>query len=47
VTAPKQARLRRLAAEWLTVTAHDPAEVRFDVVAVLRGVEVDVVEGAF
>jgi putative endonuclease len=47
VTFAKQARLRRLAAAWLAATAHSADEVRFDVVAVLRGVEVDVVEGAF
>jgi Holliday junction resolvase-like predicted endonuclease len=47
VTATKQARLRRLAAEWLAVTAHEPVDVRFDVAVVHRGVEVDIVEGAF
>jgi putative endonuclease len=47
ITAEKRARLRRLAAEWLAVTGHTGTDVRFDVVAVLRGIEVDVVEGAF
>jgi putative endonuclease len=47
VTAAKQARLRRLAAEWLAVTRHERTVVRFDVVSVRRGVEIDVVEGAF
>ncbi len=47
VTPRKQARLRRLAAEWLAVTEHPPVDVRFDIVAVHRGVEVDVVEHAF
>ena len=47
VTATKQARLRRLAAEWLAVTAHEPVDVRFDVAVVHRGVEVEVVHDAF
>jgi putative endonuclease len=48
VTAIKRARLRRLAAAWLAANRPDGAPaVRFDVVAVHRGVEVDVVEGAF
>jgi putative endonuclease len=47
VTAAKQARLRRLAAEWFATVGQPHGDVRFDVVAVLRGIEVDVVEGAF
>jgi putative endonuclease len=47
VTTAKQARIRRLAAEWLAVTSHDRADVRFDVAAVHRGVEVEVLEAAF
>jgi putative endonuclease len=48
VTGAKRARLRRLAAAWLA--AHRPdgeREIRFDVVAVHRGVEIEVVEAAF
>jgi putative endonuclease len=47
VTAAKQARIRRLAAEWLAATTHGNVDVRFDVAAVHRGVVVEVVEGAF
>jgi putative endonuclease len=47
VTATKQARIRRLAAEWLAGTDHDRGDVRFDVAVVHRGVELEVVEGAF
>ncbi len=47
VTPAKQARVRRLAAAWLAGEAHDPAEIRFDVAAVSRGVEISVVEAAF
>jgi putative endonuclease len=49
VTTPKQARLRRLAAAWLAANASgvDRRDIRFDVVAVHRGVEVDVIESAF
>jgi putative endonuclease len=47
VTPAKQARIRRLAAAWLAAEAHHPAEIRFDVVAVSRGVDVTVVEAAF
>lgn len=46
VTALKQRRLRRLGAAWLAETGTRPAEVRFDVAAVLAG-EVEVVEAAF
>lgn len=46
VTAAKQARLRRLAAEWLAVAGLGSREVRFDVAAVLSG-KVEVLEGAF
>jgi putative endonuclease len=47
VTATKQARLRRLAAEWLALRSGGPVDVRFDVAVVHRGVELEVVEGAF
>jgi putative endonuclease len=47
VTASKQARLRRLAAEWLAAAGGGGRDVRFDVAAVLRGVEIEVIEGAF
>jgi putative endonuclease len=48
VTAVKRARLRRLAAAWLAANRPAGARgVRFDVVAVHRGVEVAVVEDAF
>lgn len=47
VTPTKQARIRRLAARWLAETsAARPAQIRFDVVAVLRD-ELEVIEGAF
>lgn len=49
VTPAKQARLRRLAAEFLRVRApgaRRPVEVRFDVASVLAE-GVDVIEGAF
>jgi Holliday junction resolvase-like predicted endonuclease len=47
VTRAKQARIRRLAARWLSEEAKGRAgEVRFDVAAILAG-EVQVLEGAF
>ena len=46
VTASKQARLRRLAAEWLAQAGAGGREVRFDVAAVLSG-KVEVLEAAF
>jgi putative endonuclease len=45
VTPAKQARLRRLAAEWLAAHGGGGREVRFDVASVLSG-RVEVVEGA-
>ncbi len=47
VVATKRARIRRLAARWLSEwTGPRPREIRFDVVAITAG-EVVVVEGAF
>ncbi len=46
VTAPKQARIRRLAAAWLAENEVRAAELRFDVVAILDG-EIEVIENAF
>ncbi len=46
VTREKRQRLRVLAAKWLEDSPVRPKEIRFDVVAVLRG-EVEVFEGAF
>jgi putative endonuclease len=46
VTAPKQRRLRRLAAAYLRQQGRRWAEVRFDVVGLLDGT-LEVVEGAF
>ncbi|MDQ2754189.1 MAG: YraN family protein [Actinomycetota bacterium] len=50
VTPAKQARIRRLAARWLAEAALGnaprPAQVRFDVVAILGG-RIEVIEGAF
>ena len=46
VTAPKQRRLRRLAALYLRQQERRWADVRFDVVGVLDGT-LEVVEGAF
>lgn len=42
----KQARIRRLAAEWLATTGTRGVEVRFDVVAI-TGEEIDVIPNAF
>ena len=46
VTRPKQRRLRRLAARYLSQQGGRWAEVRFDVAGVLDG-KLEVVEGAF
>jgi putative endonuclease len=46
VTATKQRRLRRLAAQWLSAATVRPAEIRFDVAGVLDG-EIEVLEAAF
>jgi putative endonuclease len=46
VTASKQARLRRLAAQWLAESGVHAVDLRFDVVSVL-GVRVRVIEAAF
>jgi putative endonuclease len=46
VTAPKQRRLRRLAALYLQQQGRRWADVRFDVAAVLDGI-LEVIEGAF
>ena len=46
VTAPKQRRLRRLAALYLRQQGRRWPEVRFDVVSVLEGT-LEIVEGAF
>lgn len=47
VTRAKQVRIRHLAARWLAEAApFRPAEIRFDVVAVLDGT-VEVIDGAF
>jgi len=46
VTHEKRQRIRHLAARWLEDAKPRPAEIRFDVVAVL-GDEIEVVQGAF
>ena len=50
ITYAKGARLRRLAARWMAETGVHPAEVRFDVVGVLRpsrgATEIEHVRGA-
>ena len=46
VGAAKRRRLRRLAAEWLAASPHEPLDVRFDVAAV-DGTTVTVIENAF
>ncbi|CAN5726689.1 YraN family protein [soil metagenome] len=46
VTPDKQARIRRLGAAWLAQADIGPAQVRFDVVAVL-GDQIEVIEAAF
>jgi len=46
VTREKRQRIRYLASRWLEGAKPRPAEIRFDVVAVLDG-EVEVLEGAF
>ena len=47
VTPAKQARLRRLAAQWLKAEGGSWPEVRFDVASVIRGQVVEVLEAAF
>ena len=46
VTPTKQARIRRLAAAWLSENDVRAPEIRFDVVAIL-GDEIEVIEAAF
>ena len=46
VTPAKQARLRRLAAQWLASSGRHPREVRFDVAAIL-GTELEIIQDAF
>src|SRR5262245_751559 len=47
VTAGKQLRLRRLAAQWLDADDRSWADVRFDVASVVRGRVDEVIEAAF
>jgi len=46
ITREKKQRIRFLAARWLETAKPRPAEIRFDVAAVLDG-EVEILEGAF
>jgi putative endonuclease len=46
ITREKKQRIRHLAARWLQDAKPRPAEIRFDVAAVLNG-EIEVLEGAF
>lgn len=46
ITYEKKQRIRHLAARWLEDAKPRPAEIRFDVAAVLNG-EIEVLEGAF
>jgi putative endonuclease len=46
ITREKKQRIRFLAARWLQDAKPRPAEIRFDVAAVLDG-EIEVLEGAF
>ena len=46
VTPAKQRRIRRLAQQFCAETGERAAELRFDVVSVMRG-EVDILEGCF
>ena len=46
ITYEKKQRVRHLAARWLLDAKPRPAEIRFDVAAVLNG-EIEVLEGAF
>lgn len=46
ITREKKQRIRHLAARWLQDAKPRPAEIRFDVAAVLKG-DIEVIEGAF
>ena len=46
ITREKKQRIRHLAARWLQDAKPRPAEIRFDVAAVLDG-ELEILEGAF